>query len=113
MLLVQTAASAVAIYLTSWIIYCRYLHPLRAIPGPFLASVSRAWIVWRTASGDMEHTQRALHWKHGTSDAVHGPERMTLAHESGHLIRIAPNEISCSDPESIKVRIGPSLEYPS
>ena len=109
MLLLQTAASAVAIYLASWIIYCRYLHPLRAIPGPFLASISRAWIVWRTASGDMEYTQRALHRKHGMSDAMHGPERTILTHRSGHLVRIAPNEISCSDPESIKVRVDLSL----
>lgn len=75
MLLIQTAASAVAIYLASWIIYCRYLHPLRAIPGPFLASISRAWIVWKTANGDMEYTQRALHGKHGTSDTEYVPKR--------------------------------------
>lgn len=62
---VQTLASASGLYLIGWIIYCRYFHPLRFIPGPFLASISRGWIVFKTARGDMEHTQRALHKKHG------------------------------------------------
>ncbi|EPE33442.1 Cytochrome P450 [Glarea lozoyensis ATCC 20868] len=68
----------------SWIIYCRYFHPLRSVPGPFLASISRSWIVFNTASGRMEHTQRRLHKKYG------------------QLVRIAPNEIACSDPAAIK-----------
>ena len=62
----QTVLLVVLISLIGWIVYCRYFHPLHAIPGPFLASISRAWIVFKTASGDMEHTQRALHKKHGT-----------------------------------------------
>lgn len=64
--LIQTALAAVLVYLLGWIIYCRYFHPLRSIPGPFLASISRAWIVFKTMMGDMEHTQRALHKKHGS-----------------------------------------------
>lgn len=64
-LLIQTAFAAVLIYLLGWIIYCRYFHPLRSIPGPFLASISRAWIVFKTIIGDMEHTQRALHKEYG------------------------------------------------
>lgn len=61
----RTAVAAVIIYMVGWIIYCRFLHPLRAIPGPFIASISRTWIVFKTLAGDMEHTQRALHKKHG------------------------------------------------
>lgn len=64
-LLIQTTLAAVLIYLLGWIIYCRYFHPLHSIPGPFLASISRAWIVFKTMMGDMERTQRALHKKHG------------------------------------------------
>ena len=60
-----TAVVAAIIYLLGWIIYCRLFHPLRAIPGPFLASISRTWVVFKTWRGDMEHTQRALHAKHG------------------------------------------------
>lgn len=62
---IQTLLTAITLYLISWIVYCRYFHPLHAIPGPFLASISRVWIVFKTMKGDMEHTQRALHKKHG------------------------------------------------
>ncbi len=65
LLSLQTAVAAVVTYLLGWIIYCRFFHPLRTIPGPFLASVSRIWVVFKTWRGDMEHTQRALHAKHG------------------------------------------------
>ena len=63
--LIQTLLAAIFAYLLGWIVYCRYFHPLCSIPGPFLASISRAWIVLKTMTGDMEHTQRALHKKHG------------------------------------------------
>ena len=77
--------SAVSGYWILWTIYARSLHPLSRVPGPWLASVSRAWILYHTWRGDMEYTQRALHKKHGP------------------LIRIAPNECACSDPEAIKL----------
>lgn len=63
--LMQTAVTALCLYFIGWIVYCRLLHPLRSIPGPFFASISRAWIVFSTAKGDMELTQRALHRKYG------------------------------------------------
>lgn len=61
----QITALAIVLYLGGWIIYCRFFHPLRAIPGPFLASISRTWIVFKTWVGDMEHTQRDLHKEYG------------------------------------------------
>ena len=63
--LIQTLPATVLAYLLGWIVYCRYFHPLRSIPGPFLASISRTWIVFKTMTADMEHTQRALHREHG------------------------------------------------
>ncbi len=63
--LIPVVLTALFIYLLGWIIYCRYFHPLSSIPGPFLASFSRIWIVLKTMTGDIEHTQRALHRKHG------------------------------------------------
>ncbi|PVH72677.1 cytochrome P450 [Cadophora sp. DSE1049] len=85
-LLLRTVFAAAITYELGWILYCRYFHPLRSIPGPFLASFSRVWIVFMTARGDMEKTERALHKKH-----------------VGYLVRIAPNEVSCSDPEGIRI----------
>ena len=71
-------------YELCWIVYCRTFHPLAKFPGPFLASFSRIWI-WKHASrGRLEEIQTKLHREHG------------------HLVRIAPNELSCSDPNAIK-----------
>ncbi|KAH0841174.1 hypothetical protein AYO21_06936 [Fonsecaea monophora] len=75
--------SLAVLYLLGWIVYCRTLHPLAKIPGPFLASVSRLWIMHQTSHGKMQDVQRELHRKYGP------------------LIRIAPNEIACADPEAI------------
>ncbi|KAJ5921026.1 Cytochrome P450 E-class group I [Penicillium verhagenii] len=75
-------------YWILWIIYTRFFHPLARFPGPFWASVSRAWIVCSVASGDPHGTQRLLH-------AQYGP-----------IVRIAPNELAISDPEAIKVIYG-------
>lgn len=61
----QLVVTALSVYWAGWIIYCRFFHPLRSIPGPFLASISRVWIVYKTGRGDMEYTQRALHKKYG------------------------------------------------
>ncbi|KAG4425991.1 hypothetical protein IFR04_000935 [Cadophora malorum] len=84
-IVLQSLLATAITYELGWILYCSYFHPLRSIPGPFLASFSRVWIVSMTARGDMEKTERALHKKHG------------------YLVRIAPNEVSCSDPEAIRI----------
>lgn len=53
----------------------RYFHPLRNIPGPFLASLSSLWMA-KQAYGDSFHrTNIALHEKHGK------------------LVRTGPNEV--------------------
>ena len=79
-----SAPTLILTYLAGWIFYARTLHPLAKIPGPFWASVTRGWTVWRTYRGDMDHTQRALHQKYG------------------YLVRIAPDEIACAYPDAIK-----------
>lgn len=71
-------------YAISWTVYTRFFHPLSHIPGPFWASVSRIWYVYRIRQGDMEVVQRKLH-------ARYGP-----------LIRIAPDEVACADPDAIR-----------
>ncbi|KAJ5613814.1 Cytochrome P450 E-class group I [Penicillium herquei] len=75
-------------YWIIWIIYTRFFHPLARFPGPFWASVSRAWVVSSVAGGDPHGAQRQLH-------AQHGP-----------IVRIAPNELAISDPDAIKVIYG-------
>lgn len=74
----------VTTYCSVWIIYTTAFHPLHRVPGPFWASVTRIWYTLATGKGDMEHVQRALHKRYGA------------------LVRIAPNEVICADPEAIK-----------
>ncbi|KAK4868009.1 hypothetical protein LT330_007668 [Penicillium expansum] len=78
----------IATYWTGWIVYTRVFHPLARFPGPFWASVSRAWIVRSVIRGNPHETQRLLHARYG------------------HVVRIAPNELSISDPEAIKIIYG-------
>jgi hypothetical protein len=54
-----------ATYWIGWIVYTRVFHPLARFPGPFWASVSRAWIVRSVIRGNPHETQRLLHAKYG------------------------------------------------
>lgn len=67
-----------------WIAYCRTLHPLAKIPGPWLASFSRFWIWLEVRKGQLHEREAELHEKYGK------------------LVRIAPNELSCSDTAAVK-----------
>ncbi|KAK2731396.1 pisatin demethylase [Colletotrichum kahawae] len=70
------------LYWIGWVVYARTFHPLSRIPGPFLATVSRLWYILKIWTEDVEKDERALHEKYGP------------------LVRLAPDEISCSDPEA-------------
>ncbi|KAG4288531.1 hypothetical protein FPRO06_06183 [Fusarium proliferatum] len=72
----------------SWIMtlfYSYYFHPYADIPGPFWAKISRFWLVRQVLRGDIHSTQRALHEKYGS------------------IVRMAPDEVSISDPAALKV----------
>ena len=60
----------------------RYSSPLRQFPGPFIASCTRGWKVWSTWTGHTEQHHIALHNKYGPA------------------VRIAPNEVSFSNPKA-------------
>ncbi|KAI1323675.1 cytochrome P450 [Xylariaceae sp. FL0255] len=87
--LLSTAISLIASYwpilLTLTVIlralYKRYASPLRTIPGPFLASITRLHKFFSTLSEHTNYDHIALH-------QTYGP-----------LVRIAPNEISSSSPK--------------
>lgn len=76
LLLLSTPLSALLLgllllYYIAWIVYARHFHPLAKYPGPFLASVSRVWIVTEIARGQAEKTQRCLHEQLGkTPDSI-------------------------------------------
>lgn len=72
-------ALAVAVFLARSA-YDLFLHPLSSIPGPRLAAVSQLW-------------KRRADWK------ARRAHFMLKAHEKyGPVVRIAPNELSFSDP---------------
>ncbi|KAF9870671.1 Pisatin demethylase-like protein [Colletotrichum karsti] len=70
--------------LLSVLVYRRFLSPLKTIPGPTLASVSRLWHLYYIVRGDQNLKLIELHKKHG------------------HFVRIAHNEVSVSHPDGIK-----------
>ena len=65
-----------------------YLHiyggAIGSIPGPFLAAISRPWLVIHSRRGDMHREMIKLHRKHGK------------------LVRTGPNEVSVADLAVIK-----------
>jgi len=76
-----------------FVIYCRTLHPLANVPGPFTASFSRFWMIKRTHAGDMHRTMIAMHEKYG------------------NLVRTGHNEVSISDPQIIKTVYGAGSKF--
>lgn len=66
-------------------LYKRYASPLRKYPGPFLASFSRLWKVYSTATGRTHLQHIELHRKYGP------------------VVRIAPNEVSIASPEAARI----------
>jgi hypothetical protein len=75
--------STIILYWALWVVYARTLHPLASIPGPFLASITRGWYMYRIYVGDMHEVQRRLHEQYGP------------------IIRIGPNEVSTSELSAI------------
>ena len=73
-----------AVHLLCSLFYNFFLHPLRGIPGPPLARVSRLW----SRIGNF----------HGRKS-----ERIHAAHEKyGPVVRVGPNEISFADPAAAR-----------
>ncbi|KAK5382251.1 hypothetical protein LTR20_006117 [Exophiala xenobiotica] len=84
----------VAVLALGQVLSARYLNPLRKIPGPWLASVTKLWKVHKTLQERMERENIRLHQKYGP------------------IVRIAPNEVSIDDPEeSLRIIYGPGSQY--
>lgn len=69
--------------LTVRLIFLRYFHTLSSIPGPFSAGLTRLWLVYATLTRQRHLIEANLHNKYGK------------------VVRIAPNELSISDPKYI------------
>jgi cytochrome P450 len=66
------------------ILYNLFLHPLRKIPGPPLAKVSRLWARIGNFQGRKSERIHAAHQKYGT------------------VVRVGPNELSFADPAAVR-----------
>ena len=67
-----------------YVAYQRLFSPLASIPGPLNASLSKWWLIKHTRKGDFHRQIVHLH-------SVYGP-----------LVRIAPNQVSITDPGAMK-----------
>lgn len=78
-----TAALSVA-YLAALTLYNVFFHPLRKFPGPALAKVSVLWKLIGNLQGRKAHRIHEAHLRYGPA------------------IRVAPNELSFSNPAAVK-----------
>ncbi|KAF2267043.1 cytochrome P450 [Lojkania enalia] len=79
--------------LLSYILYQRFFSPLSSIPGPFLASLTRWWLVYITRLGHYNRTLLHLHNKYGS------------------LVRIAPDEVSVVDLDGFRTIYGSASKF--
>lgn len=63
-------------------LYNIYLHPLSSYPGPSLAAATRLWYCYHSVQGNLIYALQELHQKYGD------------------VVRIAPNELSYTNPEA-------------
>ncbi|PGH33547.1 hypothetical protein GX50_03619 [[Emmonsia] crescens] len=75
-------------------IWTRYHRGLRNVPGPFVASFSNLWKIYRVLKKDMIWRNIEVHEKYGP------------------LVRIGPNHVSASDPCALKTIYGFTNIFP-
>ncbi|KAL3584919.1 hypothetical protein FPOAC2_14700 [Fusarium poae] len=66
-------------YILVNVIYNLFFHPLAKVPGPFLARLTKLWLLSEELGGDAANTLARLHKKHG------------------QLVRVSPNEVAIND----------------
>lgn len=67
-----------------WLVATREATPLRKIPGPFLASITKLWVVQKQRGYKRPLVDIELHKKYGP------------------IVRVAPNEVLISSPEAFR-----------
>ncbi|KAF3910503.1 hypothetical protein AA313_de0207826 [Arthrobotrys entomopaga] len=77
-------ASALVVFYIISCIYQLYFSPLAKVPGPWYAALSKGWFLTMSMRGNVSFVVHKLHQKYGP------------------YVRIAPNEISVADLESVK-----------
>lgn len=79
-----SSIALVLVFLASTVIRRRYFSPIKDVPGPFLASITRLCHVYHIYQGKQSHWITKLH------------------EDYGPFVRIAPDEVSVSHPDAPK-----------
>lgn len=79
-----SSSALVLVVLACTVIRRRYFSPIKDVPGPFLASITRLHHVYHIYMGKQSHWVTKLH------------------EEYGPCVRIAPDEVSVSHPDAPK-----------
>jgi hypothetical protein len=90
---IVSLCSTGAMALVAYIIYQRFFHRLAAVPGPFLASITRLWLVYQSRTLQRHRVEMALHKKYGK------------------IVRISPNELCISDLSYVKTIYGANSRF--
>lgn len=113
------ALAAQPVLLAASVLVWRYfLSPLRDVPGPFLAKLTRLWHIHRILKGDQNLALVALHDKYGTEvstpplflavtplscfSSVFASPPLTPASAPGPFVRVAPDEVSVGHPDAVR-----------
>jgi hypothetical protein len=85
---ITTAGITILVLGITYAIYTREATPLRSIPGPFLASITRLWIFQKQRGFQRQQVDMDLHEKYGP------------------IVRISPKEVMVSSPKSLRTIYG-------
>ncbi|KAJ5755687.1 hypothetical protein N7533_005230 [Penicillium manginii] len=77
---IECAVGILVVYISGYIIYQRFFHPLAKYPGPFLASLTDLWQVYQFMTLKQPYTLTKLHEKYG-SIVRYGPDKLSVTDE--------------------------------
>ncbi|KAL7893111.1 cytochrome P450 [Trichoderma sp. SZMC 28014] len=75
-------------------VYRYFTDPLKSVPGPFIAKLTGAWMLYIDLSGQRSNTVHNLHKKHGPA------------------VRVGPSEVCFASPAALKEIYGAHSKYP-
>lgn len=74
------AGVCLALWVTGYVVYQVYFHPLARFPGPFLASVTDLWQVYQFLTLRQPYNLTELHAKYGQF-VRYGPDKLSITAE--------------------------------
>ena len=94
LLLVTQLIEGYLVYWIGWVVYARFFHPLKQVPGPDLASITNGWYFRTVRYGIAQNSQLSLHQKYGK------------------IVRIRPDEVSIAEAGALDMSFGTKPKWP-